>query len=204
MPTEIPLGHIYKLKPREERFCIEYLIDLNATQAAIRCGYAKSNAHVNGYKLLQRPKVIECINDLKAEREKRTEVSIDKVVKEFSLIAFSDIKDYVTIDELTGAVRAHSFEQMPKESSRVVKKIKEDRVIRETPGDSKEMIVHDKREFEMYDKIRALENLREHLEKLGPRPNINLNLTTDDLKKNTTADLARKYQDFVAGTKSVK
>ena len=67
---------------RHELFCLEYLNDMNATQAAVRAGYRQGNgARVMGYRLLNRPDVRERINELMAERAERCEVDADYVLR---------------------------------------------------------------------------------------------------------------------------
>lgn len=65
---------------RHERFCQEYLVDLNATRAAIRTGYSKKTAGQIGHELLKRPDVQERIAELKAERSERTKIDADWVL----------------------------------------------------------------------------------------------------------------------------
>ncbi len=69
-----------KLTARQERFVAEYLIDLNATQAAIRAGYAKKSADVEGSRLLVNAKVAEAVAAAQAERSERTEITQDYVL----------------------------------------------------------------------------------------------------------------------------
>lgn len=57
-----------KLKAKHEVFCREFLVDLNATQAAIRAGYASRRAHVTGAELYGKPEIRARINELKQER----------------------------------------------------------------------------------------------------------------------------------------
>lgn len=65
-----------KMTAKQMRFCDEYLIDLNATQAAIRAGYSEKYAHTNAAKLLQ----ITTIKDFLAQRmaEKQSELIADQ------------------------------------------------------------------------------------------------------------------------------
>jgi len=65
---------------KQERFVAEYLIDLNATQAAIRAGYAEKGAAVEGSRLLANPKVAAAVAAAQAERAKRTEITQDYVL----------------------------------------------------------------------------------------------------------------------------
>jgi phage terminase small subunit len=82
------------LTPRQGRFVEEYLIDLNATQAAIRAGYAPKDADVQGPRLLGNVGVSRAIASAKAERSKRTEITQERVLRELALLAFSDQTHY--------------------------------------------------------------------------------------------------------------
>jgi phage terminase small subunit len=84
-----------KLNPKQQRFVEEYLIDLNATQAAIRAGYSVKTAEQLGYQLLQKTSVSEAIAKAMAERSRRTGISQDRIIQQLAKIAFSDIKDVV-------------------------------------------------------------------------------------------------------------
>ncbi|RSV15668.1 terminase small subunit [Sphingomonas sp. ABOLF] len=68
------------MTPKQQRFVEEYLIDLNATQAAIRAGYAPDSADVEGCRLLGNAKVAQAIAGLKAERSERTKIDADYVL----------------------------------------------------------------------------------------------------------------------------
>lgn len=81
-----------KLTPKQERFVAEYLVDLNATAAAIRAGYSKKTAEVIGYENLRKPQIEAAINQAIQEREKRTEITQDMVLKETAKLAFFDIR----------------------------------------------------------------------------------------------------------------
>lgn len=83
------------LTPKQERFIQEYLIDLNATQAAIRAGYSSKRAMEIGYQLLQKTTVQEALKKAMDERSKRTEITQDMVLKELAHIAFDDIRNYL-------------------------------------------------------------------------------------------------------------
>ena len=71
-----------KLTDKQEMFCKEYLIDLNATQAAIRAGYSKKTANEQAGRLLVNVSVQSKISELKESRSNRIEMSADGVLKE--------------------------------------------------------------------------------------------------------------------------
>ena len=79
-----------ELEPKENRFCWEYLVDLNATQAAIRAGYSKRSAYSIGYENLQKHKIQTYINNLMIWRSLRTQVTADRVLEELAKIAFAN------------------------------------------------------------------------------------------------------------------
>ena len=79
-----------KLTPKQQRFVDEYLIDLNATQAAIRTGYSKKTAGLSGHHNLKSPEVQQAIRAAMRERQERTEVTQDRVLQEYARLAFFD------------------------------------------------------------------------------------------------------------------
>ena len=76
-----------KLTEKQKRFCEEYLVDLNATQAAVRAGYKNSDV---GRKLVTKSHVLNYISELQKEQSKRTGISADNVLKELQKVAFAD------------------------------------------------------------------------------------------------------------------
>ena len=70
-----------KLTPKQQRFVDEYLIDLNATQSAIRAGYSPKTAEQQGFQLLKKTSVSEAIEQAQQERQKRTLVTQDDVIR---------------------------------------------------------------------------------------------------------------------------
>ena len=76
------------MNDKQRRFCEEYLIDLNATQAAIRAGYAPKTAYSQGQRLLKDVEIAETITKLKSVQSERTGITADKVLEELSKVAF--------------------------------------------------------------------------------------------------------------------
>jgi phage terminase small subunit len=69
------------LTPKQSRFVEEYLIDLNATQAAIRAGYSKKTAGQVGYENLRKPEIQRAVTAAKLERSTATEIDAAWVLK---------------------------------------------------------------------------------------------------------------------------
>lgn len=89
-----------ELTDRQARFCEEYLIDLNATQAAIRAGYSEKTANRIASELLSKLDIQEKIAELKAERAKRTEMTQDSVIQELAAVARAEVKGVCAVDKL--------------------------------------------------------------------------------------------------------
>ncbi len=68
------------LTAKQDRFVAEYLIDLNATQAAIRAGYSEKTAQMIGSENLSKPMVVAAVAAAQAKRSKRTEITQDYVL----------------------------------------------------------------------------------------------------------------------------
>ncbi|EOL9004667.1 terminase small subunit [Cronobacter turicensis] len=81
------------LTDKQELFCREYLIDLNATQAAIRAGYSENTARKIGSENLSKPDIAQRIIDLKSERNERVEVNADYVLRRLVEIDQMDAAD---------------------------------------------------------------------------------------------------------------
>lgn len=93
-----------KLTPKQQRFIEEYLIDLNATQAAIRAGYSAKTAHYIGAENLKKPVIQAGIKEAMDLRSSRTQVTADMIVNQLAKYAFADIRDLMTWDTETGRI----------------------------------------------------------------------------------------------------
>lgn len=74
------------LTPKQIAFCDEYLLDLNASKAAVRAGFSAKTASRIGPELLGKPWVQKRINDLVAKRSKRVQLSTDQVLEDLEII----------------------------------------------------------------------------------------------------------------------
>ncbi|MDP9539303.1 MULTISPECIES: terminase small subunit [Pseudomonas] len=83
------------LTAKQQRFVDEYLIDLNATQAAIRAGYSPKTADQQASRLLTNVKVRQYLAQRQGERSERTAITQDMVLRELAKIGFSDIRKVV-------------------------------------------------------------------------------------------------------------
>lgn len=92
-----------KLTPKQAQFVNEYLLDLNATQAAIRAGYSEKTAYSIGIENLNKPVIKNAIEIAMQKRSERTEVNADWLLKRLADEADADIADLY--DESTGALK---------------------------------------------------------------------------------------------------
>ena len=76
-----------KLSKRQEEFCQQFLVDLNATKSAVRSGYTETTAKANCGRMLKDPKVRARIDELKAERIKRVQIEADDVIERLVRVA---------------------------------------------------------------------------------------------------------------------
>jgi len=136
----------------------------NATNAYKKAGYKArgASARVNASKLLTKPNIKAYIQHLRDERSKRTNIDADKVLKEYEILGFSDIRNYFDIDENTGELILKSFDNMPEKVSRAIESIQQDRIIKESI-DGSQVIVHDKVKIKLWSKPQALEMIGKYL-----------------------------------------
>ena len=135
---------------KQKRFCAEYLVDLNATQAAIRAGYSPASAGSIGYELLKKPDIRARIDKGIAEQERRTGINADRVLRELGRIAFVSAPDLVNMDDATLKEGASADDLAAIASVKV-------KTIQGPMGDGFE------REIRLADKLKAMELIGKHL-----------------------------------------
>ena len=160
-----------KMTEKQKRFCDEYLIDLNATQAAIRAGYKRSEyTDTNANKLLENTSVAEAIEKAMAERSKRTGINQDRVVEELAKLAFVNAADVIDVNTATVLKDARPEDLACIQSVKVKKTTKGKNTIEE-------------REIRFYDKKDSLVQLGKHLgmfrDKLELEADVELNINID-------------------------
>lgn len=149
---------------KRERFVDEYLIDLNATQAAIRAGYSPKTAYSIGHGLMKIPEVRARIDKAMAERSRRTGINADRVLRELGRIAFVNPTDL--IDPENGSVRNAATE----EDRAAIAAIR----VKQIPTEAGMGV---EREVRMADKLKALELCGKHLGMFRDDPDNNVPLT---------------------------
>jgi len=84
-----------ELTPKQALFIREYLVDLNATQAAIRAGYSEKTAYSQGQRLLKDVEIAAAVQGAMDKRGERTEITADRVLKELWDIATADPNELI-------------------------------------------------------------------------------------------------------------
>ena len=86
-----------KLTAKQQRFCDEYLVDLNATQAAIRSGYSKKTAYSIGQENLNKPEIKEYIEKRMAEKEEALIAKQDEVMRYLTSVMRRELSESVVV-----------------------------------------------------------------------------------------------------------
>lgn len=135
---------------KQERFVEEYLIDLNATQAAIRAGYSPKTAQEQSARLLSKVMIQTAISKAQAERSRRTGINQDRVIRELAKVAFLNPVDVIDMDDATIQGKAN------RDDTACIASVK----VKTIPTDDGPIT---EREVKTYDKLKALELLGKHL-----------------------------------------
>lgn len=173
------------LNEKQVRFVAEYLVDMNATQAAIRAGYSEKTARSIGQRLLTNVDIQTEIQDAMAKRSERTKITQDQVLKELAQVAFANGTDFArvvvrevpmtTVDEdgnlqtvtkLQQLVEVKDTDRIPPEKRAAIARIKEGKYGIEVSS---------------HDKVRALELLGKHLGMFSDKVNLSGSLNTGQL-----------------------
>lgn len=110
-----------KMTAKQMRFCDEYLIDLNATQAAIRAGYSEKNARNIASENLAKPNIKEYIEARMAEKESSLIASQDEVLKYLTSVLRGESQSEVVVVENIGdfTSEARTMKKAPDEKERL-------------------------------------------------------------------------------------
>lgn len=160
------------LTPKQAQFVREYLIDLSATQAAIRAGYSKKTAGAMGHELLKNPKIQSAIAAASQKRSEKTGLSAERVLLEIQRMAFWDPADLTEIarpaEDLDGVSTSGAVVTIDGKVM-VLDGINGPRDIKKLPEDIRRAIVgwgYDRNQnftLKLADKSKALDQLARHL-----------------------------------------
>ena len=178
-----------KLTAKQQRFVEEYLIDLNATQAAIRAGYSEKSAQDIGAQLLGKTHVRDAIDAAKTKRANKLEITAERVLTEMARMAYYDPLDLIEIardalpDEIADGVELS-------DDGKVITGLRSARDIKYLPEDIRRAIVgwgYDRNQnftIKLADKGKALDQLARHLSLYNDKLEVNgLDALADRLER---------------------
>ncbi len=148
------------MTPKQERFVAEYLKDLNATQAAIRAGYSKKTAEVQGWRLLRNAEISALVFQSKTRQLESADLTATRVLEELRRLAFSDVTGL--FDEQGNLKPIHTL--TPEQAAAIASLEVVQRNL--TSGDGHTDIVQ---KLKVWDKTKALEMLAKHFALLTER-----------------------------------
>ena len=147
-----------KLTPKQSLFCIEYMIDLNATQAAIRAGYSEHTAQRIGSENLSKPLIMQHLAHLLTVRVKRASKSADDVLKELECVGFSRLGDIIEWNQ-SGMAFLKDSDSVPDDAMAAIESVQ---VTEEQSGDDKNDRMVLKTKVKLHSKMAALTQLAKH------------------------------------------
>lgn len=140
-----------KLTPKQQRFVDEYLVDLNATQAAIRAGYREKTAKAQGSRLLTKVDIATAIQKRREELQQNANVTVERIIQEYARIAFLDPANIFGPDG-----RSLTLQDMDEDTRRAIAGLDISTI---GGGDSVEIV----KKIKLADKKGALDSLAKHL-----------------------------------------
>lgn len=156
-----------RLTEKQARFIAEYLVDLNATEAAKRAGYSEKTAYSIGFENLRKPEIQEEIQKAMESRAKRTMITQDRVIQELAMVAFANGTDFARVVSSEQPVSVVDDEGNLQEVMRKVQRV--ELVDTDQLNQEKRAAISGIKEgkygieVSSYDKVRALELLGRHL-----------------------------------------
>ncbi|MCY9733141.1 terminase small subunit [Paenibacillus alvei] len=161
------------LTAKQKAFVQEYLIDLNATQAAIRAGYSVKSANRIANENMSKPDIQTAIHKAMDKRAQRTEITADRVLQELAKIGFANMADYAEWGPKGITLKGST--QLTADQAAAVSEVSE--TVTEAGGSVR---------FKLHNKIAALERIGKHLgmfddrtDKDKPDPNAQITALAD-------------------------
>ena len=144
-----------KLSKKQIRFCNEYLVDYNATQAAIRAGYSKKTGYSQGQRLLKNAEVKIFLQNKGNKIVNKLEASQERTMKEISRIAFFDIRNLFKED---GTLKA--IHELDDDTAAVLASSEVEELF--LGGNEGKIHIGNLKKLKLWDKLKALEMLAKH------------------------------------------
>jgi len=145
------------MNKRQKSFVLEYLKDLNATQAAIRAGYSKKTAAAMGHENLRKPEIAAAIQKQMQERSETVKIDAAYVLSQLNSIASMSVRDILTED-----LRLRPLSEWPESWCRYISAIDLQEIARAQTD--QEATVHFIKKLKWPEKMKALELMGKHVD----------------------------------------
>ena len=145
----------YGVTKQQNKFISEYIKDYCGVKAAVRAGYSEKSARAQASTLLTKPNIQKAITREEAKLQNRFLATKEKILKELAVVGFSDIDDYIEVDD-NGKVKIKNLDTLPFAASRAIKSIKEKSKDMRNREDDTLLFRETQLEFTLHDKLEAL------------------------------------------------
>lgn len=180
--TELLFFKLTELNEKQIRFCDEYLVDFNASQAAFRAGYSKKTGAVYAFQLLQRADVQKYLESRKIKLARKLEITQERTLREIARLAYSDIRKLFNDD---GSMKVLTELDDDTAAALSAVEVEERRV-----GENDDlMLVIKTKKLKLRDKLNALEMLAKHFKIYEDITPVTVNNNVFDLSKLSAVDL---------------
>ncbi|MEM1395906.1 MAG: terminase small subunit [Pseudomonadota bacterium] len=149
-----------KLTHKQKRFVEEYVVDLNATQAAVRAGYSEKTARQIASEMLSKPYIQDAIAKGQEALSKRTGVTAEMVIQELARIGFSDLRKVVSSEG--NLLDPHDWDDDTAAAIASIEVVTTRKSDQDKSGEEKRQVDHTHK-IKVWDKNAALEKLGKHL-----------------------------------------
>lgn len=171
------------LTDKQEKFCQEFLVDMNATQAAKRAGYSDATAYSIGNENLNKPEIQNRLNDIRKDLQEKTKITQEMVLNELAKIGFSNIKDY-----MDGHLTMKNLNEVDDDKASAIGSIK--KTVSNYEGGETVYT-----EFKLHDKIKSLELIAKHLGFFEKDNNSKVIVYNTDLTKDEIKEISKGLDD---------
>lgn len=170
-PTAVRQEAIERVTPKERLFAHEYGVDLNATQAAIRAGYAPRSADVTAARLLGKASVRQLVESIERKRLAKADITAERVLNEVAAIAFASPRDVAKWGPW--GITLVDSEQLTAEAAAAIESVQIDQkwdILAPGNEETATVFAENKQKFKMHSKTTALQMLMRHLGIAGDTP----------------------------------
>lgn len=172
------------MNARQHRFVAEYVISLNASDAARRAGYSERTAGSIGHDNLKNPEIAAAIIATNAERARAASIDAARVLKEYVALAFNDLRD-IFVELPDGGLRVRPVSEWPEGIGHALASVKVKQTLEKEDGKFKPMELL---EFKLHSKTEALKVLAEVTKVIDAAPGSDSNPFVVKVLKNVSMD----------------